>query len=67
MDDRLVVLSDDVDSKFLLQIRYIFKIMNKNTIGDLRQFKFIRLAFETFWSEVVTVDKSTLFRSLMKI
>jgi hypothetical protein len=39
MDDRLVVLSDDVDSEFLLQIRYIFKIMNKNTIGDLRQYR----------------------------
>ena len=29
-------------------------------MGDLRQFKFIRLAFETFWTEPVTVEESIM-------
>jgi hypothetical protein len=37
------------------------------TYVNIVQFKFIRLAFETFWTEPVTVDKGTLFRALMKI
>jgi hypothetical protein len=37
MDDRLVIFSNaEIDSEFLLQMRYIVEMINKNTVGDLQ-------------------------------
>jgi len=43
MDHHLVVFSNEIDSEFLLQLRYIVKMINKNTIGDLPRYCLIQV------------------------